>query len=411
MSNIYTVGQVNAYIRNMFTQDFLLHDLTVRGEVSNYKDHPSGHIYFSLKDQDAVLAVVMFAGSRAKGLKTRLRDGQKVIVRGSVSIYEAAGRYQLYAKEISDDGEGELYREFLKLKERLEEMGMFDPAYKKPLPKFALTVGVVTSSSGAALRDIMQITARRNPYVQLILSPALVQGEQAADSIVEAIERLDRIHPDIMIVGRGGGSQEDLWVFNDERVARAIFDADTPVISAVGHEVDFTIADFVADHRAPTPSAAAELAVFDAEAYLSALSDAKKRMEFQLERQTERLKSSLEGLKLRLKLNHPEAQLRRETERLGILTDTLYRDIREILKTREERLVLLSERLNGRSPLLKLKNGYGYISLENRPLRSAQETKPGQRLKITVSDGKIDAEVLGQEFFPEEYMQEDFPEK
>ena len=402
MSNIYTVGQVNAYIRNMFTQDFLLHDLTVRGEVSNYKDHPSGHLYFSLKDQDAVLAVVMFAGSRAKGLKTRLRDGQKVIVRGAVSIYEATGRYQLYAKEISDDGEGELYREFLKLKERLQEMGMFDPVYKKPLPKYALTVGVVTASSGAALRDIMQITARRNPYVQLILSPALVQGEQAAESIVEAIGRLDQIHPDVMIVGRGGGSQEDLWVFNDERVARAIFDADTPIISAVGHEVDFTIADFVADHRAPTPSAAAELAVFDAEAYLQGLDEAKKRMAFLLERESERLKSRLEGLQLKLKLNHPEARIQRETERLGLLTDTLYRDIREVLRSREERLALLSERLHGRSPLLKLKHGYGYISAEGKPLRSVRETEPGKILEITVSDGRIGAEVRTQEIFPEE---------
>ena len=400
MSNIYTVGQVNAYIRNMFTQDFLLHDLTVRGEVSNYKDHPSGHIYFSLKDQDAVLAVVMFAGSRARGLKTRLRDGQKVIVRGSVSIYEATGKYQLYAKEISDDGEGELYREFLKLKERLQEMGMFDPLYKKPLPKYAMTVGVVTASSGAALRDIMQITARRNPYVQLILSPALVQGEQAAESIVDAIERLDRIHPDVMIVGRGGGSQEDLWVFNDERVARAIFDADTPVISAVGHETDFTIADFVADHRAPTPSAAAELAVFDAAAYLQSLEDAKKQMEFQLERQTERLKSRLQELTLRLKLNHPEVRLQRETERLGILTDTLYRDIREILRSREERLALLSERLNGRSPLLKLKHGYGYISLDGKPLRSAHDAAEGDQVEITVSDGRIRAKVCTKELFP-----------
>ena len=402
MSNIYTVGQVNTYIRNMFTQDFLLHDLTVRGEVSNYKDHPSGHIYFSLKDQDAVLAVVMFAGSRGKGLKTRLRDGQKVIVRGSVSIYEAAGKYQLYAKEITDDGEGELYRKFLLLKERLQEMGMFDAAFKKPLPKYALTVGVVTASSGAALRDIMQITERRNPYVQLILSPAIVQGEYAAESIVEAIERLDRIRPDVMIVGRGGGSQEDLWVFNDERVARAIFDADTPIISAVGHEVDFTIADFVADHRAPTPSAAAELAVFDVSAYLENLRNQEKQMAFLLERRKERLKSTLDSLTLKLKLNHPEERLRRETERLGILTDTMYRDIREILRSREDRLAILSERLNGRSPLLRLKHGYGYISSDGKPLSGVQDTEPGKRIEITVSDGKLGAEVVSKEVFSEE---------
>ena len=399
MSNVYTVGQVNAYIRNMFAQDFLLHDLTVRGEVSNYKDHPSGHLYFSLKDQDAVLSVVMFSGNRARGLKTRLRDGQKVLIRGSVSIYEAAGRYQMYAKEITDDGEGELYRKFLELKARLEEMGMFDPAYKKPIPKYAMTVGVVTASSGAALHDIMQISARRNPYVQLILSPATVQGEYAAESIVEAIERLDRLHPDVMIVGRGGGSQEDLWVFNDERVARAIFDADTPVISAVGHEVDFTIADFVADHRAPTPSAAAELAVFDAELYLNGLMEAEKRMTFQLERKVEQIRSRLSAEKLRLTMNHPKARLEKNAERLKRLSEALVRDVREAIRVKENRLSLLSERLNGRSPLLKLMHGYGYIAKDESPVRHVSDVSAGDTLKLTISDGQIDAEVLYTEAF------------
>ena len=401
MSNIYTVGQVNAYIRNMFAQDFLLHDLTVRGEVSNYKDHPSGHLYFSLKDKDAVLSVVMFSGNRMRGLKTRLRDGQKVLIQGSVSIYEATGKYQLYAKEIKDDGEGELYRQFLELKEKLQEMGMFDPSFKKPIPKYALTVGVVTASSGAALHDIMQITKRRNPYVQLILSPAIVQGEYAAESIVRAIERLDALKPDVMIVGRGGGSQEDLWVFNDERVARAIFDADTPVISAVGHEVDFTIADFVADHRAPTPSAAAELAVFDYKAFRDTLLDAKKQMRFLTERRVERLKSRLDSAAFQLKLNHPAERLQKDMERLGYLTDALYRDIRELVRMKKERLALLSERLNGRSPLLKLKNGYGYIAKDGRPLLRAEDAAEGDRITVTVSDGRLHTTVRSVERFQE----------
>ena len=265
MRNVYSVKQVNAYIKNMFTQDFMLNRIYIKGEVSNCKYHTSGHIYFSLKDESGSIACIMFAGQRS-GLAFKMQDGQQVIVLGSVTTYERDGKYQLYAKEIILDGAGLLYEKFEALKRELGEMGMFAPEYKQPIPKFAKKIGIVTAPTGAAIRDIMNISARRNPYVQLILYPALVQGDGAATSIVKGIEMLDKHGVDVIIVGRGGGSIEDLWAFNEEPVARAIFNCRTPIISAVGHETDTTIADYVADMRAPTPSAAAELAVFEYQA-------------------------------------------------------------------------------------------------------------------------------------------------
>ena len=260
MRNVYSVKQVNSYIKNMFTQDFMLNRIYVKGEVSNCKYHTSGHIYFSLKDESGTLACIMFAGQRA-GLTFRMREGQQVIVLGSVTTYERDGKYQLYAKEIILDGAGLLYEKFEALKKELEEMGMFAPEYKQPIPFYAKRIGIVTAPTGAAIRDIMNIASRRNPYVQLILYPALVQGKDASESIIKGIGMLEAKGVDLIIVGRGGGSIEDLWAFNEESVARAIFNCAVPIISAVGHETDTTIADYVADLRAPTPSAAAELAV------------------------------------------------------------------------------------------------------------------------------------------------------
>ena len=262
MRNVYSVKQVNAYIKNMFSQDFMLNRIYIKGEVSNCKYHTSGHIYFSLKDESGSIACIMFAGNRS-GLAFRMQDGQQVIVLGSVTTYERDGKYQLYAREIILDGAGLLYEKFEALKKELGEMGMFAPEYKQPIPKFAKRIGIVTAPTGAAIRDIMNISSRRNPYVQLLLYPALVQGDGAAASIVKGIEMLEKQNVDIIIVGRGGGSIEDLWAFNEEIVARAIFNCHIPIISAVGHETDTTIADYVADMRAPTPSAAAELAVYE----------------------------------------------------------------------------------------------------------------------------------------------------
>ncbi|MDE5588051.1 MAG: exodeoxyribonuclease VII large subunit, partial [Acetatifactor sp.] len=255
MRSVYTVGQLNSYIKNMFAQDYLLQSLFVKGEVSNCKYHASGHIYFTLKDPTGVVNCVMFAGSRA-GLSFRLAEGQQVIVGGAVDVYARDGKYQLYAKQIVLDGNGLLYEKFEQLKRELEESGMFSPEYKQPIPKYIRTLGVVTADTGAAVRDIIQITRRRNPYVQIILYPAIVQGEAAVPSVVRGIRMLERAGVDVMIVGRGGGSIEDLWAFNEREVAQAVFDCSVPVISAVGHETDTTIIDFVSDLRAPTPSAA-----------------------------------------------------------------------------------------------------------------------------------------------------------
>ena len=275
--NVYTVKQVNAYIKNMFTQDFMLNRIYVKGEVSNCKYHTSGHIYFSLKDESGTIACVMFAGQRG-GLSFHMREGQQIIVLGSVNVYERTGSYQLYANEIRLDGEGALYEKYQMLKQELEEMGMFAPEYKQQIPAYAKRIGVVTAPTGAAVRDIMNISARRNPYVQLILYPAQVQGEGAKESIVRGIRMLEMKEVDVIIIGRGGGSIEDLWAFNEEEVARAIFDCTVPVISAVGHETDVTIADYVADLRAPTPSAAAELAVWDYRQVENYLAECRLRM-------------------------------------------------------------------------------------------------------------------------------------
>ena len=282
MKTVYSVGQVNRYVKNMFIQDYVLRKVYVKGEVSNCKYHTSGHIYFSLKDETGVLSCVMFAGQR-RGLAFRMKDGDRVVVGGTVDVYERDGRYQMYAKEITLEGAGALYERFLALKAELEEMGMFAPEYKQPIPRFIRRLGVVTAPTGAAVQDIRNISLRRNPYLQIILYPALVQGDGAADSIVKGIRMLDEAGVDTIIVGRGGGSIEDLWAFNEESVARAIFACRTPVISAVGHETDVTIADYVADLRAPTPSAAAELAVFDYQLFeqqcIAAAQQMTKRME------------------------------------------------------------------------------------------------------------------------------------
>ena len=281
---IYSVGQVNTYIKNMFSQDFMLNRISIKGEVSNCKYHTSGHIYFSLKDETGTLSCVMFAGQR-KGLGFAMKNGDKVVAEGSVSVYERDGKYQLYARSITLEGAGLLYERYLALKKELEEMGMFSQEYKQPIPAYVKKVGIVTAPTGAAIQDIRNIAGRRNPYVQLILYPALVQGEGAKESIVKGIETLDAWGVDVIIVGRGGGSIEDLWAFNEEEVARAIFHCQTPIISAVGHETDTTIADFVADLRAPTPSAAAELAVADVRQLLETLRAYRQKLTFGMENQ------------------------------------------------------------------------------------------------------------------------------
>ena len=322
MQNVYTVRQVNAYIKSMFTQDVVLRSIYMKGEVSNCKYHTSGHIYFSLKDESGTISCVMFASAR-KGLAFGMKNGQQVLVLGNISVYERDGTYQLYASRILLDGAGLLYEKFEALKAELEEMGMFDPVYKKPIPPFVKKLGVVTAPTGAAVQDIRNISARRNPFVQLILYPALVQGDGAVESIVNGIHALDALGVDVMIVGRGGGSIEDLWAFNEEEVARAIFECETPVISAVGHETDWTIADFVADLRAPTPSAAAELAVFDYAAVEGRLGEIKERMFLLNMQRIQQMRKELEHAKDRLSYLSPEGQLREKRKYAADLEEQL----------------------------------------------------------------------------------------
>lgn len=397
MKNVYTVKQVNAYIKNMFIQDFMLNRIYVKGEVSNCKYHTSGHIYFSLKDESGTIACVMFAGSRS-GLAFQLKEGQRVIALGSVNVYERDGKYQLYAKEIVLDGRGALYECFERLKKELEEMGMFAPEYKRPIPKYARTVGVVTAPTGAAVRDIINIAKRRNPYVQLLLYPALVQGDGAAESIVRGIRMLEKQKVDVLIVGRGGGSIEDLWAFNEEPVARAIFECTVPVISAVGHETDTTIADYAADLRAPTPSAAAELAVYDLRVVMEHISSYRSDLRRAISLKTERNRKMLEHVTLRLKLAHPRQKLNDSRQYGAELETRLRACMGERLTSDRHRLALCVEKMKGLSPLAKLSQGYAYVqTTEGENVRSIKQAETGAYLDIFVSDGEIHAQVLSSE--------------
>ena len=397
MAGIYSVSQVNSYIKNMFAQDFALSRISVRGEVSNCKYHTSGHIYFTLKDKTGTLAAVMFAGQR-RGLSFQLQEGQQVVVTGTVDVYERDGKYQLYARKIEQDGQGDLFLRFQKLRDQLEEMGMFAPEYKQPIPRYARTVGVVTASTGAAIRDIMNITARRNPYVQLILYPALVQGAGAASSIVRGIQTLDEMGLDVLIVGRGGGSIEDLWAFNEEPVARAIFNCRTPVISAVGHETDVTIADYVADLRAPTPSAAAELAVFDYRQFEEQLLAYNAALRRAMGRQVERRRFQEDQYRLRLQLHDPMSTLRQQRQRLADLQDQMEEAMKRKLTMAKHRLALAGGRLHGLSPLEKISRGFGFLTDENsRRIEHAADVNPGDLITIRITDGRLKARVTERE--------------
>ncbi len=415
MAGVYSVTQVNSYIKNMFTEDFLLRRISVKGEVSNCKYHTSGHIYFTLKDSGGTLSAVMFAGQR-RGLKFRMAEGQQVVVKGTVDVYERDGKYQLYASEIELSGRGDLYVQYEKLLRELEEMGMFAAQYKRPIPRYAKTVGIVTAPTGAAIRDIMNISRRRNPYVQLVLYPALVQGEGAKESIVRGIKTLDAMGLDVLIVGRGGGSIEDLWAFNEEAVARAIFSCNTPVISAVGHETDVTIADYVADLRAPTPSAAAELAVFDYVRFQADLLARRQKLLREMGFFLDQVKGRQKQAELKIKLHHPRHVIHEKRQRLADLEDVLNRrftglieEDRRKTESRKEwlsavmnqrmeqdkkRLALISGKMWGLSPLKKLSQGYGFVTdRDGNRVESVKQTPPGCEIAVQVADGRLRARV------------------
>ena len=397
--NVYTVGQVNTYIKNMFAQDFLLHRVCVKGEVSNCKYHTSGHIYFTLKDAAGTISGVMFAGNR-RGLAFRMKEGDRVVVTGSIEVYERDGKYQLYAKEITLDGEGDLYLRYEALKHELEEMGMFAQEYKKPIPRYVKRVGIVTAPTGAAIQDIRNIASRRNPYVQLILYPALGQGDGAAESIVNGIHALDLLGVDVMIVGRGGGSIEDLWAFNEEIVARAIFECETPVISAVGHETDTTIADYVADLRAPTPSAAAELAVYDVERLMQDIASWENRLNRLMKNQAVLTKNRLLSYAARLKVLSPEYQLNSKKQYAAELEDRLGRTMRDVLNQKRHRMELLARDMDGLSPLKKLSQGFSFVSdMEGKNLSGVDQVETGDHIKIQMTNGCLEATVDKKEEF------------
>lgn len=393
IKNVYGVSQVNQYIKNMFSQDFMLRRIYVKGEVSNCKYHSSGHIYFTIKDENSALAAVMFA-SHARNLKFRMKEGDSIVAMGSIQVYERDGKYQLYVEAVEGEGEGIWYQRFARTKARLEEMGMFAKEYKKPIPPFVQTLGVVTASTGAAIQDIINISKRRNPSIQIILYPAQVQGEGAAQSISKGIYALQNaeMKPDVIIVGRGGGSIEDLWAFNEEIVARAIFESKIPVISAVGHETDTTIADYVADLRAPTPSAAAELAVYSKADVAEQLNQYTYRMGQCMKLKVQRLKNGLHQLAICLEQHSPKTQLNRVHFELAEMENRLHSVMKNRLTQFRHQLQLNAMQLEELSPLKKLSCGYSYIiDGEGKAVTDVEEIQLKDVLNIYMRNGEIKA--------------------
>ena len=394
MAGVYTVKQVNSYIKNMFKQDFLLNSVSVKGEISNCKYHTSGHIYFTLKDADAALSVIMFA-SQAARLSFKLKDGMSVVVSGRVDVFDAAGKYQLYANTVQQEGIGELYQKYEQLKQYYEDMGYFAKEYKRPIPAFTRKLGVVTSKTGAAVQDIMNISRRRNPYIQIVLYPAYVQGEHAKQSVVNGIAKLDKLGLDCIIVGRGGGSIEDLWAFNEPEVVEAVFNASTPIISAVGHETDFTLTDFVADMRAPTPSAAAELAVTETAAVENRIYEYERRLKQQIMYSLSAKRDYLERLKLQMEYLNPVNQIYDKRQRLMNIEDKLNMLIKRCAADNRNRLRLYASRLEGLSPLKKLDMGYGYIeNSEGNRIVSAGQVSSDDEITVYLKDGSIRSKVI-----------------
>ena len=393
MANYTTVSKINAYIKNMFRQDYVLSRVSVKGEISNCKYHTSGHIYFTLKDEGGTLSAIMFA-SQAKSLSFHLSDGMQVIVSGRIEVYERDGKYQLYANSIVQDGIGDLYKKFEELKKQFQDMGYFESEYKRPIPYFSKKIGIVTASTGAAIHDIMNISYRRNPYVSLVLYPALVQGEGAASSIVSGIEKLDTMGMDVIIVGRGGGSIEDLWAFNEECVAEAIFNAKTPIISAVGHETDFTIADFVADLRAPTPSAAAELAVADIHQIENRIAGYEELVNKAFMKVISQKRAVIDNYSMRLKYLNPVSRINEKRITLDRLKERLDDNMSKLLKDCRHKLEVYASRLHGVSPLEKLGQGYSCTQNENGvPVTSVSNISLGDIITTTLKDGEIISQI------------------
>lgn len=399
MENVYSVTEVNEGINKLFSSRPGLSNISIEGEVSNCTYNSSGHIYFTLKDSKSQISAVMFKGKRITGLKFALKDGMKVIVSGSIEVYVQGGKYQLYASRIEEAGLGILYEKYLKLKAVLEKKGLFDEKNKKTIPRFASKVGIVTSPTGAAIQDIINVSKRRNPYVELILYPALVQGENAYKSIIKGIKALDKTDVDVIIVGRGGGSIEDLWSFNEEELAIAIYEAKTPIISAVGHEIDFTISDFVADIRAATPSQAAEIANFEYSKFVSDLDNINIRMKNSLRTKLALLNNILQTYKLKLSSFSPTKRINGYRTYLVEIDNRLNKKINTKLNDTKSKLAVYATKIEALSPLKRIANGYAYVAddLGNR-ISKVKDIKKDSIINLSFIDGKVSAKVLDMEY-------------
>lgn len=394
---VLSVSQINFYIKSIIENDGSLQFVLVTGEISNLTVHQrSGHIYLSLKDRNSVISAVMFAGN-ARRLKFRLENGMKVICRGRISVYEPSGRYQLYIEDMQPDGVGALALAFEQLKSDLEKKGLFDPAHKKPLPKFPKTIGVITSPTGAAVQDITNILRRRFPSVDIILAPVLVQGDSAPKQLVNAVNKFSASKiADVVIIGRGGGSAEDLWAFNDEQLAYAVYNCETPIISGVGHETDFTICDFVADVRASTPSAAAELAVPDRQELMSYYFKQKQYISAMLDRKIKTAQLRLENQQRRISASSPKLKAEQLEKQLSAKSEKLTRFMNIYISNKENKLIAAKGKLDGLNPLNVLNRGYAIAEKDEKIITSSKQLKDGDDFTVILSDGKINAKVCGE---------------
>lgn len=394
---VLSVSQINFYIKSIIENDGSLQFVLVTGEISNLTVHQrSGHIYLSLKDRNSVISAVMFAGN-ARRLKFRLENGMKVICRGRISVYEPSGRYQLYIEDMQPDGVGALTLAFEQLKSDLEKKGLFDPAHKKPLPKFPKTIGVITSPTGAAVQDITNIIRRRFPSADIVLAPVLVQGESAPEQLVRAVNKFSASKiADVVIIGRGGGSAEDLWAFNDEQLAYAVYNCETPIISGVGHETDFTICDFVADVRASTPSAAAELAVPDRQELMSYYFKQKQYISAMLDRKIKTAQLRLENQQRRMSASSPKLKAEQLEKQLSAKSEKLTRFMNIYISNKENKLIAAKGKLDGLNPLNVLNRGYAIAEKDEKIITSSKQLKNGDDFTVILSDGKINAKVCGE---------------
>lgn len=394
---VLSVSQINFYIKSIIENDGSLQFVLVTGEISNLTVHQrSGHIYLSLKDSNSVISAVMFAGN-ARRLKFRIENGMKVICRGRISVYEPSGRYQLYIEDMQPDGVGALTLAFEQLKKSLAQKGLFDNAHKKPLPKFPKTIGVITSPTGAAVQDITNIIRRRFPSADIVLAPVLVQGESAPEQLVRAVNKFSASKiADVIIIGRGGGSAEDLWAFNDEQLAYAVYNCETPIISGVGHETDFTVCDFVADVRASTPSAAAELAVPDRQELMSYYFKQKQYISAMLDRKIKTAQLRLENQQRRMSASSPKLKAEQLEKQLSAKSEKLTRFMNIYISNKENKLIAAKGKLDGLNPLNVLNRGYAIAEKDEKIITSSKQLKNGDDFTVILSDGKINAKVCGE---------------